>query len=839
MTERIILGIKKQANINNARLGIIDVIAEEVDGKLLPITEQGFCPTRQVFIVTNYEEIESKFRIGELFRIRVRLNQFDSGQEKSKYVAFGDAVEKLRPNDIAEVIRAGLPDRNVRRLNVSVLPGTKYIFIQNSTGDCYGPFDWEDKSHYDDEIEIELKIINSGGFKTVGSKNQICKVSAATLVAKGIDLDSLAGKKTLVQNVISIIAGSGLEEYANDKEIINYVKAMAPESIGRTIDPKNLEILSNLASRSKQGDYPLNKSRIAIFNKIVASNADLLGDINEWFETYLKNEAGEKILKSYVQANRGRYIDQLKAEKEVEINDSIKLRQDELNKVEKIVDDFRKERTRLSDEIETKRKDLEKDVLANQKATLEKISKENEAKIAAMNAEEIAAKNRLAEIKSRIGKLAEVDNIHNSVIAQQAVLGHIQQQTEEKKKERDAVLEESRRAEDDIRKKLRGMKPYVDHLNGYFMGEEFKQLDIKVGSVDFSYKEEIHAQRLVMKSVKMRLAGLDRPLSDQQVVNLLISTQQSFITFFAGPPGVGKTSLCKLMAQAQGIDKRLLSVSVARGWTSIKDMVGFHNPLNDKLQPASTGMYEFLRAVDTEMKIGDSNPMSYILLDEANLSSIEHYWSAFMGMADATTNQNLPIGQDSLVIPRSLRFLATINYDGTTEPLSPRILNRAGVIVMEPGEIASRQSIDESILQALPVSSENMDALFGLFDKTPELEIEENSALEAVNKILGDSAVDKGRSIHISQRKINAIRQYCGRARSIMRSDGNEVTALDWAIMQHILPQVSGHGKKFGNRLSALKACFEKYDLERSAGYLDRMISSGQSDLDSYEFFCW
>lgn len=838
MSERLIIGIKSRA-LAQLTLGLVHAVAEEIDGKLFPITEQGFCPTREVFIVGGYEEIEANFRAGELFRIRVRINQFDSGQEKSKYVAFGNAVERLRPNDIAEVIRAGLPDRNVRRLNVNVLPGTKYIFIQNSTGDCYGPFDWENKSQPEDEIEIELKTINSGGLGKIGGKSQICKVPAVTLVAKVEDFDYLAGKKTLVQNVISIVAGSGLEDYASDKEIIDYVKAMAPESVGRTIDRKNLETLSNFASKSKQGDYPLNKSRIALFNKIVTSNAELLGDINKWFEIYLGNEAGAKILESYVQANRGRYIDRLKADKEAEINDDIKLRQDELDQVKKGIEEFRKERTRLSDEIETKRKDLEKDVLANQKATLEKISKENEVKIAAMNAEEVAAKSRLAEIKLRIGKLAEVDNIHNSVIAQQAVLGHIQQQTEEKKKERDAVLEESRRAEDDIRKKLRGMKPYVDHLNGSFMGEEFKQLDIKVGSVDFPYKEEIHAQRLVMKSVKMRLAGLGRSLNDQEVVNLLISTQQSFITFFAGLPGVGKTSLCNLMIQAQGVDKRLLNVSVARGWTSIKDMVGFHNPLNDRFQPASTGMYEFLRALDTEAKAGGSNPMSYILLDEANLSSIEHYWSAFMGIADATTKQNLPIGQDSLVIPRSLRFLATINYDGTTEPLSPRILNRAGVIVMQPGEIASRQPVDESVLQALPVSSENMDALFGLFDKTPELEVEEKSALEAVSKVLSNPAADKGRSIHISQRKINAIRQYCGRARPIMRSDGNEVTALDWAIMQHILPQVTGHGKKFGNRLSILKKCFEDHDLEKSARYLEQMILSGQSDLDSYEFFCW
>lgn len=819
-------------------LGLVHAVAEEIDGKLFPITEQGFCPTREVFIVGGYEEIEAKFRVGELFRIRVRLNQFDSGQEKSKYVAFGDAVEKLRPNDIAEVVRAALPDRNVRRLNVSILPGTKYIFIQNSTGDCYGPFDWEDKSQSEDEIEIELKTINSGGFGKVGGKSQICKISAATLAAKAVDFDYLAGKKNLVQNVISIVAGSGLEVYSTDKEIIEEVRKMA-ESAGRTIDRKSLATVSTMASSSKQGGEQLNRSRIAIFNKIVASNADLLGDINEWFEAYLKNEVGTKILESYVQANRSKYIDRLKADKEAEINDEIKLRQDELAQVKKVIEEFRKERTRLNDEIEAKRKALEKDVLANQKAYLEKVSEENHAKIAAMNAEEETASKRIIEIRERLSKYGQVDNVEAMVLKSEGALHYLNSQVEVQRKELKALRVESGQEEDDIRVKLRGMKPYVDHLNGSFTGEEFKQLDIKLDCKDISGKEDIHAQRLVIESVKTRLAGLGRSLEDQDVANLLISTQQSFITFFAGLPGVGKTSLCKLMTQAQGVDKRLLSVSVARGWTSIKDMVGFHNPLNDRFQPASTGMYEFLRALDTEMKAGGNNPTSYILLDEANLSSIEHYWSAFMGMADATTSQNLLIGQDSLLIPRSLRFLATINYDGTTEPLSPRILNRAGVIVMQPGEITSRQSIEESLLQALPVSSENMDSLFGLFDEAPEFEIEEKSALEAVSKVLGDSAADKGRSIHISQRKINAIRQYCGRARPIMRSDGNEVAALDWAIMQHVLPQVTGHGKKFGNRLSALKKCFEDHDLEKSAGYLDQMILSGQSDLDSYEFFCW
>lgn len=835
MSDRIIIGMKKNA-LGHASIGLIHAIAEEIDGKLYPITEQNFCLTKQVFIVFGYEEIEAKFQSGQLFKIRVELNQTQSGQ--CEYKAVGSAAEKLHLNDIAEIIHAKLPDRNVRRLSIKTLPCTRCILIQHGNGDCYGPFEWEDKSQ--DQTEIELKIIIGGSLgKLGGDKRNICKISVTKIAASAVDCDSVDGKKTLIKNIASIAASSGLEVYSNDKEIIEEVRKMAGESSGRTIDRKSLANLATMASNSKQGAEQLNRSRISLFSKIVASNIDLLGEINEWFETYLKNEAGIKILENHVQANRGKYIDRLKIEKEAEINDGIKRRQDELGQLNKEAEELKKERTRLNDAIETKRKDLEKDVLTDQKAYLEKISKENQGKIAAMNAEEEAASKRIIEIRERLAKYGQVDNIETIVLQSQGALHYLNSQVEVQRKELKALRVESGQEEDDIRMKLRGMKPYVDHLNGSFTGEEFKQLDIKVVCADFSYKEDIRAQRSVIESVKTRLAGLGRTLNDQEIANLLISTQQSFITFFAGLPGVGKTSLCKLMIQAQGVEQRLLSISVARGWTSIKDMVGFHNPLNDRFQPASTGMYEFLRAIDAEVKTGDSNPMSYILLDEANLSSIEHYWSVFMGMTDATTHQYLPVGQDSLVIPRSLRFLATINYDGTTEPLSPRILDRAGVIVMRPGEIAPRQAVDESDLQVLPVSSEKMNALFGLFHEPPDLEIREKSALEEIREVLRKQSADKGRSIHISQRKITAIHQYCGRARPIMRSDGSEVTALDWAIMQHVLPQVTGHGKKFGDRLLALKKCFEDHDLENSAQYLDQMIWSGQNDLHSYEFFCW
>ena len=47
-----------------------------------------------------------------------------------------------------------------------------------------------------------------------------------------------------------------------------------------------------------------------------------------------------------------------------------------------------------------------------------------------------------------------------------------------------------------------------------------------------------------------------------------------------------------------------------------------------------------------------------------------------MGISDAKKDKILRLGEDKLLIPESLRFISTINYDNTTEFLSPRLIDR-------------------------------------------------------------------------------------------------------------------------------------------------------------------
>ena len=89
MNERIIVGIKCGMKLN-PMCGMVAAIAEEIDGEISPITEENFCPTKQVFIVGGYDEIEAKFKDNELFKIRVEINQTPSGP--SLYKSWGSAA---------------------------------------------------------------------------------------------------------------------------------------------------------------------------------------------------------------------------------------------------------------------------------------------------------------------------------------------------------------------------------------------------------------------------------------------------------------------------------------------------------------------------------------------------------------------------------------------------------------------------------------------------------------------------------------------------------------------------------------------------------------------------
>lgn len=234
------------------------------------------------------------------------------------------------------------------------------------------------------------------------------------------------------------------------------------------------------------------------------------------------------------------------------------------------------------------------------------------------------------------------------------------------------------------------------------------------------------------------------------ILNLFILLTQNFLTVLSGPPGAGKTSMSVILGDVLGLTERsgrvegtgqtdgteqaermkraerFLPVSVERGWTSKRDFLGYWNPLSKTFESPDPRRSDALALLDAEARAKFDDLAFVMLLDEANLSPMEYYWGDFMRICDDRSRMNrIALGGDALYdVPDTLRFLATINSDFTTENLSPRLLDRASVVTLPETKIdfssladrgASYETNDEHAEEASrpPVSWRAMRAAFG------------------------------------------------------------------------------------------------------------------------------
>jgi len=165
----------------------------------------------------------------------------------------------------------------------------------------------------------------------------------------------------------------------------------------------------------------------------------------------------------------------------------------------------------------------------------------------------------------------------------------------------------------------------------------------------------------VVKTLTNNLEKRGRIVTQDDIAVLLTCAIQSLIVTLAGKPGSGKSSTVSELAHVLGIKEgnKYAHVQVQRGWSSDRDLLGFYNKLSLCYEPDRFGLYKLLNGLQ---EIPSEHQFSIALLDEANLSPIEHYWTDFMGACDNTDSFSLSgvkSGQ-SLKLPKALRFIATV-----------------------------------------------------------------------------------------------------------------------------------------------------------------------------------
>lgn len=382
---------------------------------------------------------------------------------------------------------------------------------------------------------------------------------------------------------------------------------------------------------------------------------------------------------------------------------------------------------------------------------------------------------------------------------------------------------------------------------------QYVELTDKVASIPMLNKAPEELIEYLCRVIQIR-----RPnYSKNTIINIAICLTQGFLTVFSGEPGCGKTSICNIFGEVLGLNKiadmiecpadskemvgRYVAVSVERGWTSKRDFVGYYNPLSKTFDKSNRRIYDALHQLDTEKRAGIFKLPYIILLDEANLSPMEYYWSDFMNICDdLSSHSKVNLGEDYVFgIPETLHFVATINNDHTTETLSPRLIDRAWIITLPQLNLRDYSSSgNEASIPAeeIEVISWNSlrDAFIPAKDEcffTPEIQKCYDSVIAKLRE----------KKFTVSPRIDIAIKRYWAIASKYFEMDDTKTAAttiaLDYAISQRILPKIVGNGEEFEKWLKEFSSLCSSNGLNTSATILKDIIERGNQQMKYYQFF--
>lgn len=836
MSSLVELVVVKNKVLGDPDKGTLDIIFtrnNETGEISLPQSED--FPTLGIWISKNYSEIDHKYKDGELFSLKTYypLDESENTEgsnthQRHYHWSKGDYASPLDGDDFIPILNSELPEKSSGLLNVDSLP-VGIFFIGNNSY-IYGPFS---------ATSTESGIIASPhpSMKLNLPTYHILKLNSDDLIENKVLLNSNAGNYFLnTKSFISSVKDISTElknnsekiDYINDTQLITYFsKTNFGEKKG-LISRKEAESL-------KKEIFELDK------NSKASSNNERIERIKNTLDRYLENENfGFNIIHDYLSNETGQiFLERL-------IDENPELIKGHLSELDKKKEDYEEEikelelkkssayeeLKRISNKVEGEKVLAQKQIdeirektKEEAKAERKKVSLELEEDIARKQSEKKEIEQNIEEYVKRLEKIKE----YSDVVSERDY-------TERRLEELTGAVkaQELKLKNPELPKEVTELKTLLDLLQGRTY--ERKEAASIYVPPKMTINDDCSAEEFVGYMVS-NFEDSGRGFSYEEMANLLICNQQSFLTVLKGLPGSGKTSTAIRLAQSHHLiesenssSDNFLNIPVSRGWVSGRDFLGFYNSMKGVYQPAKTGMYQFL---SQSREDGSHLSLRLILLDEANLSPIEHYWSDFLGMCDSEgrmrkIDTGMMASDRYLEATENIRFIATINNDSTTEPLSPRLLDRVPVVSMDYSYSSITRDVGVSKLNGA-VGYMDLEKFFG----KKELLNDESVAFSSFFEIMEKKASDLGTPIVVSKRKRIAMQSYYEQAINFMEPN----QAVDFALSQHALPLINGYGKPFKERLIRLLEQANANNYIRTTEILDSIICDGDIHIGSYSFF--
>ena len=517
-------------------------------------------------------------------------------------------------------------------------------------------------------------------------------------------------------------------------------------------------------------------------------------------------------------------------------------KKDDLIKKQEEKDKKLKELSEENTTLKTKLADLNN--AKPNEAPAEEIEKLQE-EIKRLNEEKEALQEELEDTPELIQTTESIEDLKAEQIKYEAQNDLLRKQKSKLEKEEDELKERVKKIQNEVSEAIsRGFKDVADKaFEPYIAGKMIEVVSQESSRTEDERYIKIH-NRLERTNVS-ELQGSDlidyivkyvqsqREYGYNDIVNIYICVALNFITIFSGEPGTGKTSMCNIIAKSLGLlnygdddINRYVSISVEKGWSSKRDLIGYYNPLTRRYDKNNSKLYDALRILDLEQE--KSLFPFLVMLDEANLSPMEYYWADFMRLTDRSsindTRINIGLEKD-IYIPETLHYLATINTDQTTEKLSPRLIDRACIIKLPKVKVKDNPQTDSEEFQII-----TWDNYIGAFTSQDDTEYNQNT-----NKILEKiyNLFEKY-GMNISPRIQEIIKKYIISAEKIMvENNGATKTqvAIDYAIVQKLLPKINGHYEFLKSFFDNLKTLCKEYHLNLTNAAVEQIVEAQDRNM--------
>lgn len=351
------------------------------------------------------------------------------------------------------------------------------------------------------------------------------------------------------------------------------------------------------------------------------------------------------------------------------------------------------------------------------------------------------------------------------------------------------------------------------------------------------------------------------------VANLYVGMKSNPLNLITGPPGHGKSSVVAAIARALGHGNALLEVAVRRTWSDDRYLLGFFDSFHGRYDPGPAGLATRLLQAQQDWEQGGEG-LYILLLDEFNLAAPEYYFSQLLQVLPRTPTTAVwsqgngaagkksageaeprilrlydPAGHPSsdahaihqIILYPNVSFWGTINYDETTERLSPRLLDRTGMIFLTARDTARSLTVAEARTQIPKKGIRAHQLMHDLTRSAEQCPDELWDRMEPLLEILRRQTDSLGPGMDLSPRVIDGIRRFLANSTNVL----SHVKAVDFVFQQRVLPVLRGRGPKFSARMQQLRDRLAKDGYERSARHVSDAIALADVNFGDIDFFAY